>query len=72
MATSEFDTRMKRVEGRLDDAQGRLDSINRVLGSIERAHDTAERGSLVPLFLFAVSAIAAVTVAVVARRHQSA
>jgi hypothetical protein len=71
VSSTEFDTRMKQLEGRLEDAQGLVDSIRRVLGSIEEAHDTAERGSLVPLVLFAGSAIVAVAVVSIARRHQS-
>jgi hypothetical protein len=71
MSSSEFDVRMKQVEGRLDQAQGLLDSIGRVVSRIEQAHVTAERRHLAPIVLLATSAILAMTVAFVARRHHS-
>jgi hypothetical protein len=72
MSSTEFDSRMNRVEGRLDKAESLLESAGRVLRTIERAHDTAERGSRLPLLIFAASAMVAVTVVLVARRQQSA
>jgi hypothetical protein len=71
MSSSDFDTRMTQVEGRLNEAQGLLDSISSVVHRIEQAHDSAEGRSLVPLVVLATSAIVAVTVVVFARRHQS-
>jgi hypothetical protein len=72
MSSSEFDVRMKLLEGRVDKAEGLLDSVGRVLRSIEQAHDTAERGRSVPLVLLAATAIVAASVVFVARRQQSA
>jgi hypothetical protein len=71
MSSTEFDTRMKRVESRLDKAESLLDSAGRALRTVERAHDTAERGSRVLRVLFAASAIVAVTVVFALRRQQS-
>ena len=72
MSSSEFGTRMERVEGRLDKAESILDSVGRVLRTIERAHDTAERRNRAPLVLFVASAIVVAAVVFVERRQQSA
>ena len=71
MSSSEFDVRMKLLEGRVDKAEGILDSVGRVLRSIERAHDTAGRRKSVPLAFLAAIAVVAASVVFVARRQQS-
>jgi hypothetical protein len=71
MSSTEFDTRMKRMEGRLDQAEGLLESVGRVLGTIERAHDKTHRGSRAPLVVVAASALAAMTGMFVVRRLQA-
>jgi hypothetical protein len=71
MSSTEFDTRMKRMEGRLDKAEGLLESAGRVLGTIERAHDKTHRVSRAPLVVVAASALAAVTGVFVVRRLQA-
>lgn len=72
MSSSEFDIRMKMLEGRVDKAEGLLDSVGRVLRRIEQAHDTAQQRRSVPLVLLAATAIVAASVVFVARRQQSA
>lgn len=72
MSSSEFDIRMKMLEGRVDKAEGVLDSVGRVLRTIEQAHDTTQRGKSVPLVLLAATALVAASVVFVARRQQSA
>jgi hypothetical protein len=68
---SDFDTRMKRMEGRLDKAEGLLESAGRVLGTVESAHDKTHRGTRAPLVVVAASALAAVTGVFVVRRLQA-
>jgi hypothetical protein len=68
MSSSEFEARMKLLEGRVDKAEGVLDSLSRVLRSIERAHGMARRGRSVPLVLFAATAVVAASVVFMARR----
>ncbi len=72
MSSSEFDIRMKLLEGRVDKAEGLLDSVGRVLRRIEQAHDTTQQRRSVPLVLLAATAIVAASVVFVARREQSA
>ena len=72
MSSSEFDSRLKLLEGRVDKAEGLLDSVGRVLRSIERAHDTGTRGRSLPLVLLAATALVTASVVFVTRRQQSA
>ena len=71
MSGTEFDTRMKRMEGRLDKAESLLDSAGRALRTAERAHESVDRGSRVPLLLVAASVIIAATGVSIARRLQA-
>jgi hypothetical protein len=71
MSSTEFDTRMKKLEGRLDKAEGLLESAGRLFGTVERSHDRIHGGSRAPLVVVAASALAAVTGVFVARRLQA-
>jgi hypothetical protein len=71
MSSIEFDTRMKKLEGRLDKAEGLLESAGRLLGTVERSHDRIHGGSRAPLVVVAASALAAVTGVFVVRRLQA-
>lgn len=71
MPPSEFDTRINRLESRLDKVELLLDASGRVLKTIERAHEHVGRGRRTPLVLVVGSALIAVTVVLVTRRHQA-
>jgi hypothetical protein len=69
MTTTELDSRIKRLEVRLNKAESVLDAGTRVLETIEQAHERAARARENPFVLMGVGLLALVSVALVARRQ---
>jgi hypothetical protein len=68
MTTTEFDTRIEKLEARLDKAESVLDAGSRVLEAIEQAHERADRARQNPIVLMVGSVLVLASVALVARK----
>jgi hypothetical protein len=72
MNTSEFETRIKRVEGRLDKAEVVLGTVGRVVEAVERAQARGghtKKGLRSAAAIFVGSAVVALALVLMAREH---